>query len=436
MIEIFSIFLQIFIFLVVFSFPFNSNLLNNYFKNYDYNFSVIDSHIINILFFLYVCLFISFLNLDIEVFFKIYLALSLIFLFSFNRKIIFSNKKILVFCFFLLIVISIFFFIAQNIRLEWDGANHWLEKARVIYNKEKISNLANVQVHPHYPHLGSYVWALFWKNSFLEFEYFGRLFFVYLYLISLFLVFKFLNLKKIFINILIILFLILITFEPYYFAGYQEYLIFSILIIAANYISKINFDKKPNLKIIIFIILILYLMLWFKDEGALYYFLFSITLVLVLNFSNFEKFCLIFLIIFLFFIQYFLQKNLIGIFDFPQKPSISLIIYDIKNLDIFFSKISKILIHFIIAFFKHPLWLLIFFSIIFNYFFNKNFKKLEKYFIICLFLNLCLFGAMFFTFRNFDAMLQVSLDRLLFQSSGFYLFMILISLLKKNFINK
>src|SRR6056300_340315 len=247
MIEIFSIFLQIFIFLVVFSFPFNSNLLNNYFKNYDYNFSVIDSHIINILFFLYVCLFISFLNLDIEVFFKIYLALSLIFLF-----------------FFLLIVISIFFFIAQNIRLEWDGANHWLEKARVIYNKEKISNLANVQVHPHYPHLGSFVWALFWKNSFLEFEYFGRLFFVYLYLISLFLVFKFLNLKKIFINILIILFLILITFEPYYFAGYQEYLVFSILIIAANYISKINFDKKPNLKIIIFIILILYLMLWFK----------------------------------------------------------------------------------------------------------------------------------------------------------------------------
>tara|TARA_B100001093_G_scaffold342917_1_gene327716 strand:- start:638 stop:1951 length:1314 start_codon:yes stop_codon:yes gene_type:complete len=429
MIEIVSIFAQFLIFLLIFSFPFTPKILNDTFKVQQLNFSLIDAHSINIIFFIYFCLFFSFLNIDLTILFRIYFLLSLIFIALNFRKLDLNFKKLdlLFFFIFSVLIISIFFSIAQNLKLEWDG-HHWIEKVLVFFKNNEIKDLKNVLIHNHYPHLGSYIWAFFWKNSYLEFEYFGRFFYVYFYIVAIFLIFSSLKLDNKIIKLFAILFLISITYEPYLFAGYQEYLIFSSLIFASRFISMINFKAPINLRFIFLILLILYTICWFKDEGVVYFLIFSIILIKFLNISNFSKVNLIFCLIGLLLIQYVLQKYLIGIYDFPQKTSIFEVLKDITNMKILFTKLSQIFIHCVIAFIKYPLWLVIFASCLVQFFFINKIETCLKYFLVCLLFNLAFIISIFFTFNSFDFMLRVSLDRLLFQTSGFYIPLILLSL--------
>ncbi len=363
--------------------------------------------------------------------------MSLIFVLFNFKKLNFNFKKIDVLYFFVfsLIIISIFFSIAQNLKLEWDG-HHWIEKVLVFFKNNNIQNLKDVLIHPHYPHLGSYIWALFWKNSFLELEYFGRYFYVYFYIISIFLILSSLNLKNKTIELLVILFFVLITYEPYLLAGYQEYLIFSSLIFASRFISIIDFKTPANLRLIFLIFSILYTICWFKDEGVVYFLIFSIILILSLKNSNFSKIFFVFTIISLLIFQYLLQKYLIGIYDFPQKISIYEVLDNVTNLKILFTKLTKIFMHCFITFIKYPLWLIILISVFIQIFFIKKIDKHSKYFLICLFFNLIFIITIFFTFRSFDFMLRVSLDRLLFQTSGFYITLILLSLKSIKFLKK
>ncbi len=429
MIEVVSIFAQFLIFLLIFSFPFTPKILNDTFKFKNLNFSLIDAHSINIIFFLYFCLFFSFLNINLTILFKIYFLLSLIFIVFNIKKLDLNFKKfdILSFFVFSLLIISIFFSIAQNLKLEWDG-HHWIEKVLVFFKNNEIQELKNVLIHNHYPHLGSYIWAFFWKNSFLELEYFGRYFYVYFYIVSIFLIFNSFKLDNKIIKLFAILFLVLLTYEPYLFAGYQEYLIFSSLIFASRYISIINFKASINYRLIFLIFSILYTICWFKDEGVVYFLIFSITLILFLNISNFSKINLFLCIIGLLIFQYLLQKYLIGIYDFSQKTPMSDIFNDLTNIKILFTKLSQIFIHCIIAFIKYPLWLIVFISVLFQLFFTKKIETYSKYYLGCLLLNLAFIFSIFFTFNSFDFMLRVSLDRLLFQTSGFYVTLILVSL--------
>ncbi len=430
MIEIFSIFLQLIIFLIIFSFPFTPKILNNSFNFSGYKFKIIDAHSLNIIFFLYLCLIVSFLNVNLELLFKSYLVVSIIYLFFSYKNFRFNLKKenVILFFFFIIILISIFFYIAQNLKLEWDGVNHWLEKVLIFFNSKHIEDLKNVTTHPYYPHLGSYIWALFWKNSYLGYEYFGRFFYVYLYITSIFLITDNINFKNIFYKILIILFFLIITFEPYLLAGYQEYLIFSTLIFAAKYISLCNFKNSQNYKFIFLILMILYLNCWFKDEGLFYFIIFSSLFILMINLSNQSKFTFLFFITFLLLIQYMLQKYIIGIYDFPEKISLNDIIFDITNFEILIIKLSKISFHIFVAFAKYSLWIVILISIFIKIFFKQKFNIIERYFSMCLLFNLIFLIGIFFTFKNLDFMLRVSLDRLIFQTSGFYLMLILLTL--------
>ena len=320
---------------------------------------------------------------------------------------------------FCILVISIFFSIAQNLKLEWDG-HHWLEKVLVFFNNGNISDLQNVSVHPEYPHMGSYLWAFFWKNSITETEYLGRFFYVYFYMTSIFLLLNVLNFQSSKLKILIILSFTLLTYDSYLFGGYQEYLIFSTLIVASRYIFLTDFNKTKNTKLVFLSILILYLASWFKDEGLIYFFIFSILLIFFQNINNANKFRYIVFIFSLILIQYLLQKYLIGIYDFPQKSNITNIISDILNFKILFFKISNIFIFTLMAFVKYPLWLVVLLSIVLSLFLVKKNKELT-YLISCFILNMCFIFAAFFSFVGFDFMLRVSLDRLLFQTSGFYI---------------
>jgi len=287
MTDIIGILIQLLIFLIIFTFPFKPEKVNNYLNLKNHKFNLVDTYALNIIFFLYVCLISSFLNIDIEILFKTYLLISILYLFFFNKEFFFYKKhNLILFYFFILITLSIFFYISNNLKLEWDGASHWLEKAKIIFNKESLNQLAYVDNKPHYPHLGPYVWGLFWKNSFLELEFLGRFFNVYIYLISIFLIVGSWITVNIFQKIALIFFILLITFEPYYFGGYQEYLIFSILIITSRFISSLEFAEKKDLKIMCLIILILYLNLWIKEEGIIYYIFFGGILILISKFSG------------------------------------------------------------------------------------------------------------------------------------------------------
>ena len=96
MIEIFSIILQTLIFFVMFSFPFNEKVLDKTFNLKKVKFQLIDSHAINIIFFSYICLVVSLLEINLKTFFKIYLTLSLIYI-LFNLSESLNEQKFFLF---------------------------------------------------------------------------------------------------------------------------------------------------------------------------------------------------------------------------------------------------------------------------------------------------------------------------------------------------
>jgi len=436
MIEIANIILQIFIFFIIFSFPLNKRILNNifYFKNVSLGF--FDSHAINIIFFSYFSLFTSLLSIDHKLFFKVYFCISLIFvLLNINfyyQKI--KKENFVIFFFFFVIIFSIFIFIAQNLRLEWDG-HVWISKALIFFNNEQISNL-NETIHSEYPHLGTYLWAFFWNNSFLKLEYFGRFYYVYLYVVSIFLILEILNVKNNFIKIILIIFCILLTFEPYYFAGYQEYLIFSTLIIASRYIYIYNLSERKNIKLIFLIFLILYINCWFKNEGKLYFILFSIVTIYMSNIQKYKKLFFLFLVFFFIFLQSVLQNYLINASLLGQEALQINILKYINDIEFLFLKLFKIILNMIVVYIKHPLWIVIFLSIFIQIFLLKTTNLNTKYFLICLTLNLLSIIGVYASFDNIDLMLKLTLDRVLFQTSGFYLVIFFSVLNNKKFLIK
>lgn len=435
--EILNIIYFFLIFIIIFSFPFNELTLSHVIKVKNLNLNFFDFQSLNIIFFCYIMLMISFFNLDLKFVYYFYLLISLFFLLKFNIKIInlkkIESKKYIFF--FSVITISIFFYIAHNLKLEWDG-HHWLEKVVFFYNENKIENFYKLKIHPEYPHLGSYIWALFWKNSFINHEYVGRLFFIYFYIVSIFSLTNFLDKELEKFKILIILFLIIITFEPYLFGGYQDYLLFSILVIASRLIFILDF-KKINFQLLSLIILSLGLLMWFKDEGLFYFLIFSLLLIINIK-SNINYKLMYFLVIFsILLFNYLIQKYLMGVYELPSgtaEESFIEIKKIIFNFELFFVKSYKILLHMMIASIKYLSWILIAFSVLL-FFYKKKLNDKIIFLTQCLIFNLLFLYTSFMTFRAIDYMLTVALDRLLFQTSGFYLilFILVLNKMKLNY---
>ena len=430
MIEIISIIAQLIFFLVLFSFPFNTFNLNKILNLKNGTLKLIDVHAVNIIFFSYFCLLSSFLKFDLKLLFKFYMIVSLSFLlFNLKRKYLkFNKNNILSFIIFILIIFSIFLFIAQDLRLEWDG-HVWIQKAMIFFNNEKLTNL-NQSIHPEYPFLGTYLWALFWKNSLLELEYFGRYFYVYFYVVSIFFIVSAINIKNPNIKLLLVLFLILLTFEAYYFGGYQEYLIFSSLLVASKFIFILNENDKKNIKIIFLIFSILYINSWFKSEGSIYLIIFFIPLLYFLNISSSQKILFIVLTISGLISNFFIKKYIIQISGTSEINYFTNFLQNFESLEIFFLKFINIFNHIIIAFIKHPIWLIFLFSVFIQIFIIKKSNFTLKYLIACFIMNLIVIFGAYSSFGNVDLILRVTLDRVLFQTSGFYIILFIYTLNK------
>lgn len=234
MIEIFSIFIGLFPFFFVSIFPINYFKYKTILISYKINFFDVLS--INLILFLNFLLIFSFLSINLRIIFIVYILICLFyFFFNFKKYLLFFIKnKIIIFSFFF-ILFFLFLTIAQISILTWDGAAHWLYKTQNFYQGNQYKNLVNLPMN-YYPHLGSYVWAFFWKNSFVQLEYFGRFFFIFVFVVSIFSLGQQLNKNFSIAEKLLITFLLTVLSTNFFlFGGYQEYLIFFIFFVFSRF---------------------------------------------------------------------------------------------------------------------------------------------------------------------------------------------------------
>ena len=422
MIEILQIIFQLFLFIFLTLFPFNKHLFHQNKIVKDLNFFSLVS--INALFLMFLLLSFSFLKINIIHIFYFIIFIYLIFL----LKIIFDKRKKMVIenplliTFFLFSLICLFFNTSYQFELGWDGFN-WKEKTNFFYNGGYLLDINKYTgFYQNYPHLGTYIWAFFWKNSFLDYEYAGRLFYDYIYIISLFsIISNFKNiseLKKIFIFILIFF----CTFDKGL-GGYQDYLIFSILTIFASILVEHYFKKNNSIFYLVYLFAGI-LLPWIKNEGFVYS-LFLIIIFFIYEFEfnknnkNYLKYSFSILIIFSLLIRITVNNIILDESTLFQSNLINFIKNGL-NLNIILTKIYYILYYAMNSFFKYPVWLFNFIGLFISFYFFKNIKVL-KIFIIFFILNFLFIFVIYITSSaNIIWYLSASLDRLLLQTAGFY----------------
>ena len=155
MIEIFQITIQLLIFLLLSYFPFNKYTTPHLFSANTFNFSYF---LCNILFLIFILLISSFTKINLStIFFSIVTMNTTLLLLNFKKTIyeILDKKNLLLKIFFLLINLLLFFNLAYNLELGYDGLQIWILKTNNFYNGynyfESFSQLDNVK---QYPHLG------------------------------------------------------------------------------------------------------------------------------------------------------------------------------------------------------------------------------------------------------------------------------------------
>ena len=424
MIEIINIFIQFFIFLIIFSFPLNINFTQKkIFKGITISFY--DTLSINILIHLNLFLIISFFNIDTEKYFVLLLILGFFYTILNIRNDIKKNKfdaqYILSIFVFFIICTSLFFDISENLKLEWDALNHWIYKTSSFYNGHSIQNLENARF-SEYPHLGTYIWAFFWKNSLLDIEYFGRLFYCFIYVCSIFSLINYiLPVKNFFLNLLVSLSIIILTYDIFLFSGYQEYLIFSSLAIFTRIFLEFQKLKKINLILFYFFIIFSQVVIWFKDEALFYYIIIALVIILSSTIKYKHKIVTTILVFLFPFTQFIIQKYIVGTYGF-QADIIHSSLLELLDPKIFFIKILLISKYIFISFIKYKIWFLNLISLLIIFIIDKKLFTFLKPWVAILILNFILIYAIYLhTPYNLEFLLKVTLDRLLFQTSAVYL---------------
>ena len=429
MIEILSIFLSLFTFILISIFPINYFNHKKIFAVYKINFFDILS--INLILFLNLLLIFSFFSLDLRVIFLLYILICILFfLFNFNKYILFFKKNKIIFFLFFLIVFCLSLTIAQISILTWDGAAHWLFKAQNFYQGSEYKNLVNLPMN-HYPHLGSYVWAFFWKNSFLKLEYFGRFFFIFIFIVSIFSLGQQLNknfstLEKLFITFAITVF----STNIFLFGGYQEYLIFFILFVFSRlFFLLLKNSQFSNLLTILLLLLTTNLLLWVKQEGFFYYIFLNLIFIFHLKNKFYYRFYYIIISVSFLLIFISIKIHFFGSFRFNENV-IHPNLFDNYNIIILFNKILMIAKYILISFFKYPIWLIIIFSSIILFFKYNFFSKFYFLYTFAFLSFLLIFLIYIQTKEDISWLLPLTLNRLIFPISGFYAFLI-VQLLNK-----
>ena len=429
MIEILSIVLTILSLVIFLNFPLNFYYFKKQYLNLKLCYA--DSLLLNLIIVINLFLLFSFFKVNLNYLFLIVTTLSLSLIIINYKNFLFLLKKNISISFvFFVFIYSMSTVIAKNSFLEWDGLGHWIFKAQVYFQGGEYKDLKNVPQN-YYPHLGSYIWAFFWKNSYLQYEYFGRIFFIFIFVTSIFSLISKLSNKFSLTEKLLVLFIIgFLSINFYLFGGYQEYLIFFSFFCYSYfklYFSENIYLFKKSFIPEFLIILILNILLWTKQEGFFYFILLSFVFLLHGKRNLIQKFLffsvsLSFLLIFVFIKIYYF-----GYLSFNEKIINNEIL---NNLNLFhlFEKIFLITKYFLISFIKYPIWMVIILSF-FILRYKSDFLNLNKFFYTFLFLSFSLVFAVFLhTTINLEFLVPITLNRIVFAISGFYIILVVAAL--------
>ena len=422
MIESFQIIIAFFCFAILTIVPFN---IFNSKKIFHTNYNILDLASFNLITNCTVLLFFSILPItlkDYNLFF--YIVLVTIFFYSYVLK--FKNINNFKDYYLQLILFFLVFFIvsidvASKLYLGWDAKYFYYIKALFFVEGQNFYDLNKFENFYH-PHLGSFLWAFYWELLPNKLEYMGRLFYVFIACFSIFYVCH-KDLKYSLMSNIIFVSLMFLFYKYERFSGLQEILIFSFLVITSKFYAKIlNINNKY---FIIFSILLCNLILWSKAEGIIY----AIIMIMLLNLNNKiffkEKIYINLSFLFIFFLKYLIYEisNNVMLEKTGHPYSINyfldlnyqFIIYKLKFVmpylvyyilnNIFF--ISGILILLILNFQKKK---------------DAYIKIINFYFILNI-----IFIISAYLFRNMEIeySIRTTMERIIFTSSGFYVFLII-----------
>jgi hypothetical protein len=422
--EIILIFLQI-IFLAIFF----SNTFLQFNKKITINsLGFFGKTSMNLILILNIFLLLSFVNIDLKILYLIFFGINF-FIFIFNK--IKNNTIYKLNIYFLLLIFLTFLIsidLANNLYLGWDAKFFWYLKSLNFYENQNFENLKNIPAFD-YPHLGSYLWQLFWKYPFNVYEYHGRIFYVFLYTFSIFLLFENLEinvLKK----IILILLTILITYSyNINFSGNQEILVFSLIIIATKYSFYLFYNEKKinRFEIILVILGASNLLAWTKNEALFFFLILIFSLLLTAKLKNNEKIIFILgslLIIIFKSLIFWKFQTVLSSFEFQST-------FGEINLINILNKIKVIIFYLTVYIIQIPIYLILA-PTIFVIFFNFKIDSVKLYIFYFALLNfLFIVIAFLFAMQDVEWQARVGMKRVLFETSGFYLISLLY-LIKKS----
>ena len=431
MIELLNIILSIAIF---FGLSFFSFFLFTGSKINKQKFDIIDITGTNFIILLNTILLASLINPNKEILFFFCTFVSLLSIaMIFKRVGKLTNKIIYFFLFFFVLVVSID--ISNNFDYSWDTKKYYLHKATGFYENFFIDDFAKKS---EYPHFASYIWAFFWKNNFLNYEYTGRLVFGYIYILSIFYFVNSFNIEK-FIKIFFSILLILLTYKTNLFDGRPDILIFSFYLFLAKYLFEIFHKNNFNLKNILLTILTLNLILWTKTEGLVYSILICLTLVLFVKKNQSSKILFCFLIFLTIAIKY-ITYHYYGISLNPHEDTFGESILSKIDINFIILRSWQIISWYVVYFLTNPIIIISLLSLIIIW---KRYKKLFSNFNYLYFFFVAKFSVLFLTYfvTSYPMPFQVkySLDRIILHSSGLFLIIVyfcIVTLLKDKKIIK
>ena len=346
----------------------------------------------------------------------------------FSLKDLKNNSSNIIFFILVFFILSIQ--VSSELNLGWDAKWFWYIKSLYYTQNQTFNELSNYIYNDFHPHFGSFLWSFFRELSINQYEYFGRLFYVFFYTVAIFFITNDIFKNKI-KNKIAFLLIILVTQKYTFFSGLQEILIFTILVFISKFFYHFIIEKRSFY--LFFIFLCMNLLIWVKAEGIVYAFIFFIALNFVskLNLKQriFINISFLFIIFFKILIYKFFQ---IKVNDQPYYFE-----YIINlDLEILFYKIKNILLYLSYYSFKNIILMLFPIIIVINY------KKIiqDEYFKLMLLIYLMnlTFILSAYIFRDMEVVfsLKTTIDRIVFSSSGFYLLFIVNSLKNFNILSK
>ena len=389
------------------------------------NFTNIDFIIINIIIFLNLLILISIFSINSMYFFYLYVLLILLTLskdFIKKIKINFSYKNIIIL--FLVFILSLD--LAYTLELGWDTQWFWYLKALNFYQDQNFSNLKNLPIKA-YPHLGPYIWGFFWKFPFGNFEYLGRIVYIFFYTLAIFSFSEILKINN-HLKYIFSLIIIIATYKYDLFNGDSDILMFIFLLFAAKFTYYLYQSKKNQLLLILVLLGIANILIWIKYEAA-FFILFLISSIFVCNKIINKKNKIVMITSFFFLILF--KVSMLWVLDMPMIDDKSFGLQETMyfNFDEFYYRITNILFFIFVFLVQSPIYLLTLpLMIISIRLLKANPLNITILLFTFIFFSFTIF-AYFFKVDQIVFQLRFSMGEFLFSASGIYL------LVFANFLN-